>query len=87
MLFVLVKAIVHKFKGVLFVTTEAIETPNFHQAQQVSFVGGEGIVQSYKPEEGTWTYLIEMPLGLEPDCGRVGAETMVFLKEEDLWVA
>ena len=68
-------------------TAKLIEVPSFRHAQRVSFVGGEGIVQSYKPEEGTWKYLIEMPLGLEPDCGRVGAETMVFLDEADLWAA
>lgn len=58
----------------------------FSRAQWVNFVGGEGIVQSYKPESGSWTYLIEMALELEPDFGRVGAETLVFLNEADLWI-
>ncbi|WP_073070635.1 hypothetical protein [Phormidesmis priestleyi] len=61
--------------------------PKFRHAQLVSFVGGEGIVKSYKPESGNWTYLIEMALGLEPDFGRVGAETMLFLNEADLRTA
>ncbi len=58
--------------------------PKFRNTQWVSFVGGEGIVRSYKPESGTWTYLIEMALGLEPDFGRVGAESMILLTEADL---
>jgi hypothetical protein len=64
-----------------------IKEPSFHPAQRVSFVGGEGIVRSYRPEAGTWTYLVEMALGLEPDFGRVGAETMVLLNEADLRAA
>lgn len=65
-------------------TATLTKMPSFRHTQQVSFVGGEGIVQSCKPEAGTWTYLIEMVLGPEPDFGRVGAETMVFLNEADL---
>ncbi|BDI17714.1 hypothetical protein ANSO36C_35160 [Nostoc cf. commune SO-36] len=61
-----------------------MRSPKFRNAQWVSFVGGEGIVRSYTPEYGTWTYLIEMALGLEPDFGRVGAETMILLPEADL---
>ncbi|MBD1834453.1 MULTISPECIES: hypothetical protein [Cyanophyceae] len=68
-------------------TATFIKVPSFRQAQQVSFVGGEGIVRSYRPEAGTWTYLVEMALGLEPDFGRVGAETMVLLNEADLRAA
>lgn len=58
--------------------------PEFCHGQQVSFVGGEGIVQNCEPKFGEWVYLIEMPLGIEPDCGRVGAETMVLIDEADL---
>ncbi|MGF2034561.1 MAG: hypothetical protein RMZ43_004405 [Nostoc sp. CmiVER01] len=65
-------------------TATFIKLPKFRNTQWVSFVGGEGIVRSYKPESGTWTYLIEMALGLEPDFGRVGAETMILLNEADL---
>ncbi|MEH2142659.1 hypothetical protein [Nostoc sp.] len=56
----------------------------FCNTQWVRFIGGEGIVRSYKPESGTWIYLIEMALGQEPDFGRVGAETMILLTEADL---
>ncbi|MBW4452102.1 MAG: hypothetical protein KME55_05155 [Nostoc indistinguendum CM1-VF10] len=65
-------------------TATFIKVPKFRATQWVSFIGGEGIVRSYTPESGTWTYLIEMALGLEPDFGRVGAETMILLTEEDL---
>lgn len=66
-------------------TATFIKAPKFHPTQWVSFVGGEGIVHSYKPDAGAWAYLIEMPLGLAPDFGRVGAETMICLDEADLW--
>lgn len=67
-------------------TATLIKAPKFRLTQRVGFVGGEGIVRSYKPDAGTWVYLIEMPLGLAPDFGRVGAETMVCLNEADLCV-
>ncbi|MEH2258396.1 hypothetical protein [Nostoc sp.] len=65
-------------------TATFMKLPKFRNTQWVSFVGGEGIVRSYTPESGTWTYLIEMVLGLEPEFGRVGAETMILLTEADL---
>lgn len=68
-------------------TATLIKRPLFCLMQWVSFVGGEGIVQSYKPNAGTWVYLVEMPLGLEPVFGRVGAETLVLLSEADLRAA
>jgi hypothetical protein len=63
---------------------KSIGTPNFHCAQRVQFVGGSGIVRSYKPEADSWSYLIEMELGPEPDFGRIGAEAMVIITEADL---
>ncbi|MCC5612218.1 hypothetical protein LC612_37210 [Nostoc sp. CHAB 5834] len=65
-------------------TATFMRRPKFRNAQLVSFVGGEGIVRSYTPEYGRWMYVIEMALGLEPDFGRVGAETMILLTEADL---
>jgi hypothetical protein len=56
----------------------------FKVAQQVQFVGGEGIVRHIKFEAQNWTYLVEMPLGQSPEFGRVGAETMVVLSEAEL---
>ncbi|MBD2261227.1 hypothetical protein [Pseudanabaena sp. FACHB-2040] len=68
-------------------TATLTKRPLFRLMQQVSFVGGEGIVRSYKPNAGTWAYLVEMPLGVDPIFGRVGAETMVLLNEADLRAA
>jgi hypothetical protein len=61
-----------------------IKAPDFHPAQRVGFVGGQGIVRGCKPESGSWIYFVEMAMGLEPDFGRVGAETMLCLNEADL---
>lgn len=63
----------------------AANVPNFCHDQQVRFVGGEGIVESYRSEDDTWIYLIKMSMGPEPDFGRVGGETTVVLLESDLW--
>jgi hypothetical protein len=60
---------------------------SFNHGQLVKFIGGEGIIKSFKFEGRVWTYLIEMPMGLEPTFGRVGAETMVLLKETELRAA
>jgi hypothetical protein len=59
----------------------------FERAQRVLFAGGEGIVRNFKFEAKHWTYLVEMPLGQEPEFGRVGAETMVLLSETELRAA
>ncbi len=61
--------------------------PSFYHAQRVSFLGGEGIVQSYKYEAETWTYVVKMAWGPEPKFGRVGGETSVSLDEADLYTA
>jgi hypothetical protein len=65
-------------------TAVLLRMPKFHRLQKVSFAGGEGIVRSSKFEFGSWVYLVEMALGVEPVFGRVGAETMVLLEEVDL---
>ena len=65
----------------------SIEIQRFKPAQRVRFVGGEGIVRNFKFEAGDWRYTIEMPLGREPDFGRIGAETMVLLSETELRAA
>ena len=83
----LVKSINSELKKFLFMTATLIKAPKFRPTQWVRFIGGEGIVRSYKPDAGTWAYIVEMPLGLEPDFGRVGAETMVSLHEVDLRAA
>lgn len=64
-----------------------ISTPIFQQTQLVKFMGGEGIVQRFRFDSGTWMYDIEMVLGPEPLFGRVGAETTIVLNEEELCAA
>ena len=61
--------------------------PVFQQTQRVKFMGGEGIVQGFKPESGSWLYVVEMALGPKPIFGRIGAETIIILNEEELCVA
>lgn len=56
----------------------------FNHGQFVKFIGGEGVIKSFKFEDLNWTYLVEMPLGIEPTFGRVGAETMIWIEETEL---
>jgi hypothetical protein len=65
----------------------AIKLHSFNRDQWVRFLGGEGIIRNFKFEDNNWTYLVEMPLGVEPSFGRVGAETMVLLSETELRAA
>lgn len=64
--------------------TSTIGVPKFRRGQSVCFAGGEGAIQSYKPESGTWAYEIEMAMGQEPEFGRVGYETTIVLVEAEL---
>ena len=65
--------------------TEFIKVRSFDRHQQVSFIGGEGVVRNFKYENGTWKYLVEMPLApVMPKFGRIGAETIVLLDEIEL---
>lgn len=64
--------------------TSVMSAPRFCQGQSVCFAGGEGIIQSYTSEAGTWAYHVEMAMGLEPDFGRVGHETTIVLAESEL---
>lgn len=58
--------------------------PKFSKGQYVTFLGGEGVVRSFKLDAGIWTYFIEMMQGPEPEFGRVGAETMLLLHETEM---
>lgn len=69
------------------IATSSNRVNRFHREQQVRFIGGEGVVRNVKFESGSWKYLIEMPLGVEPKFGRIGAETMVLLSETELRAA
>jgi hypothetical protein len=61
-----------------------LEKHQFQREQHVFFIGGEGIIQSCKFENGNWQYAIEMPQGVQPKFGRIGPETIVLLDEIDL---
>jgi hypothetical protein len=63
-----------------------LSTPKFRSGQKVEFIGGEGIIKNYRPQSGSWVYLLEMPMGLEPEMGRVGYETMIWLSEVDIYL-
>ncbi len=58
--------------------------PLFRKGQAVKFVGGTGIVKSHQLDSSTWTYLVEMAMGPEPEMGRIGYETTLLLNESDL---
>ena len=58
--------------------------PKFHRHQKVRFVGGTGKIKSIQQQAICWTYNIEMNMGVEPDFGRVGAETTIVLEEQDI---
>lgn len=58
--------------------------PRFRKGQTVKFVGGTGTVKSHHLDSSSWTYLVEMAMGPEPEMGRIGYETTLLLNESDL---
>lgn len=56
----------------------------FHKGQTIRFVGGTGIICDYQFQSGTWNYLVEMEMEPEPEVGRIGYETMIWLSEVDI---
>ncbi|MBD2611872.1 hypothetical protein H6G94_11385 [Nostoc punctiforme FACHB-252] len=58
--------------------------PKFSNGDLVSFMGGEGIINNYRFESGSWKYLVKMPMEPEPKISRVGYETMIWLSEVDI---
>ncbi|MFN6561278.1 MAG: hypothetical protein RMY28_016000 [Nostoc sp. ChiSLP01] len=62
-----------------------LSIPKFRSGQKVAFLGGEGVIKNYRPQSGSWVYLLEMPMGLKPEMGRVGYETMIWLSEVDIY--
>ncbi|MGL5874801.1 MAG: hypothetical protein ACRC2R_20960 [Xenococcaceae cyanobacterium] len=56
----------------------------FSHNQQVCFIGGTGKIKDCYFYAGKWIYAIEMPLGPEPEMGRIGAETQIFLEEIEI---
>lgn len=61
-----------------------LDKPKFDQEQTVRFLGGTGTIKSRHQEANMWTYTVEMSMGLEPDFGRIGAETTIVLDEIDI---
>ncbi|AFZ35544.1 hypothetical protein Sta7437_1992 [Stanieria cyanosphaera PCC 7437] len=64
--------------------SNCLNKPKFEQEQNVSFLGGTGTIKSRHQEANMWTYTVEMSMGLEPDFGRVGAETTIVLDEREI---
>ena len=60
------------------------ENPQFYRHQTVSFLGGIGKIKRIEKQALGWTYHVEMSMGIEPDFGRVGAETTIVLEEQEL---
>lgn len=60
--------------------------PQFRKGQKVSFIGGSGTIKNYQSDAGSWSYLVEMEMGPEPEMGRIGAETTIMLNQIDLSV-
>jgi hypothetical protein len=58
--------------------------PKFAPNQIVRFIGGIGKIRSIQQQDSRWVYNIEMSMGVEPDFGRVGAETTIVLAEQDI---
>jgi hypothetical protein len=56
----------------------------FSYNQQVYFIGGIGIVKDYYFDAGKWIYTVEMPLGPEPEMGRIGPEAQIILEETEI---
>jgi hypothetical protein len=66
-------------------SASVLPIPKLCKGQTVSFLGGEGIIKNNRFESGSWEYLVEMPMGPEPEMGRVGYETMIWLSEVDIF--
>ena len=63
---------------------QLLNAPKFQEQQQVSFAGGQGRILSLQADGIDWLYSVEMPLGVEPDMGRIGYETIVLMSEAEL---
>ncbi len=62
------------------------KAPKFAASQQVHFLGGKGRILFCQPDGKNWLYGVEMPLGKEPDMGRIGAETIILMMEGELFI-
>lgn len=69
---------------VVSMIARSLTIPKFSQGQTVEFTGGVGMIVKCSPNSKTWTYLVEMEKGEEPEMGRIGYETTILLFETDL---
>lgn len=65
-------------------TTAILLSPKFNHGQMVEFIGGLGTIKNYRPESGSWVYLVEMEMKVEPEIDRIGYETMIWLSEVEI---
>lgn len=65
-------------------SSNVMTIPRFSRDEIVRFAGVVGRIKSYRPNSNTWTYIVEMEMGPEPDFGRVGGETTLVLEEADI---
>ena len=61
-----------------------VKRPQFDCHQTVRFFGGIGKIKDIQREAICWIYHVEMIQGIEPDFGRIGAETTIVLEEHDI---
>ena len=61
-----------------------IKSPQFACHQTVRFFGGTGKIKNVQRQDISWIYHVEMSQGVEPDFGRIGAETTIVLEEHDI---
>lgn len=59
-------------------------SPRFDRHQTVRFFGGTGKIKDIQRQDICWIYHVEMDKGVEPDFGRIGAETTIVLEEQDI---
>jgi hypothetical protein len=71
-------------KTVVDMVASSWTLPKFSQGQTVEFLGGVGMIVKCSPNSQSWTYLVEMAKGEEPEMGRIGYETTILLFETDL---
>ena len=60
------------------------ESPQFDCHQTVRFFGGTGKIKNIQRQDICWIYYVEMSQGVEPDFGRLGAETTIVLEEQEI---
>lgn len=66
-------------------TKAILRLPKFHQEKIVEFIGGLGTIKNYCPESGSWAYLVEMEMKLEPKIDKISYETMILLSEVEIF--